>query len=270
MVKTDVRVRNNVRERGRPDGPVLLFAHGFGCDQGMWRRILPRFVDEYRVILFDHVGSGGSDLDAYDAAKYSSIDGYADDILEICEALDLHDVTLVAHSVSSMMALTAAARAPERLARLVLVAPSPAYIDDPATGYEGGFSAGDIEELLSSLDSNYLAWSAVMAPVVMGNADTPDLGEELEESFCRMSPVVARGFARVTFLTDVRAILDRVSVPSLILQCADDVLAPVSAGRFLHEALPGSELVLMTATGHCPHVSAPTETADAITAFLAA
>jgi sigma-B regulation protein RsbQ len=266
----DIRSRNNLRELGRPDGPVLLLAHGFGCDQGMWRRILPRFIDRYRVVLFDHVGSGNSDIDSYDPQKYAAIDGYADDVLEICEALDLTDVTLVAHSVSSMMAVTAAARTSSRLVRLVLVAPSPSYIDDPATGYEGGFSSDDIDELLDSLDSNHLAWAAAMAPTVMGTPESPELEDELEVSFCRMSPVVARGFARVTFLTDVRATLARVPVPTLILQCTADALAPPSVGHYLHRTLPCSELVLMKATGHCPHVSAPEETTEAILAFLSA
>ncbi len=260
--------RNHVRIVGSAAGPVLLFAHGFGCDQDMWNRVLPAFVGDYRVVLFDHVGAGHSDLGAYSKAKYSSLDGYAADLLEICDQLDLRDVVLVAHSISAMMAVVAAVAEPARFARLVLVAPSPSYIDDPATGYVGGFSRADIDDLLASLDANYLAWSAAMAPTVMGNPDSPELGEELAGSFCRTDPDTARDFARVTFLSDSRPLLARVAIPALILQCADDALAPVEVGRYLHEQLAGSTLAQLAATGHCPHVSAPGEAADAIRSYL--
>lgn len=204
--------RNNVTILGNPDGPVIVFAHGFGCDQGVWSRMLPFFVDEYRVVLFDHVGAGGSDPEAYDRHKYSSLSGYARDLLELCEVLDLLGVTVVAHSVSSMMAITAAAQQPDRFRQLILVAPSPSYIDDPAEGYVGGFSRVDIDELLASMDNNYFAWAAEIAPMVMGNPQAPELGAELIGSFCQTNPDSAREFARVTFLTDSRPLLAAVTV----------------------------------------------------------
>lgn len=268
MLVSTVAERNHVTVTGRPDGPAMLFAHGFGCDQDMWRRIVPAFERDHRVVLFDHVGAGRSDLAAYDRDKYSSLDGYAQDLLEICAELDLRDVVLVAHSVSAMMAVVAAAADPARFSRLVLVAPSPCYVDDPDSAYVGGFSREDIDGLLESLDSNYFAWSAAMAPMVMGNADSPELGAELAGSFCRTDPAIARQFARVTFLSDSRHALERVQTPALVLQCSDDLLAPVEVGHYVHERLAGSAFVQLAATGHCPHVSAPEETAAAITEYL--
>lgn len=262
--------RNHVTTAGRRDGPVLLFAHGFGCDQNMWARLLPSFTDCYRVVLFDHVGAGRSDSRAYDADRYASLDGYAGDLLEICEELDLRDVVLVAHSVSAMMAVVAAVAQPERFARLVLVAPSPCYIDDPEEGYVGGFSREDVEDLLRSLENNYFAWAAAMAPMVMGNPEAPELGAELTGSFCRTDPAIARDFARVTFLSDTRHLLGEVRTPALVLQCSDDVLAPAAVGEYVRDHLAGSTLVGLAATGHCPHVSAPEETAAAILDYLRA
>jgi sigma-B regulation protein RsbQ len=267
VVRT-VAARNHVTVTGRPDGPVMLFAHGFGCDQDMWRRIVPAFEPDHRVVLFDHVGAGHSDPEAYDRDKYATLDGYAQDLLEICAELELTDVVLVAHSVSAMMAVVAAAAEPARFSRLVLVAPSPCYVDDPGSGYVGGFSREDIDGLLESMDSNYFAWTAAMAPMVMGNADAPELGQELAGSFCRTNPDVARQFARVTFLSDTREALGRVTTPALVLQCSDDLLAPVDVGRYVHDRLAGSTFVQLAATGHCPHVSAPEETAAAITQYL--
>jgi sigma-B regulation protein RsbQ len=258
--------RNNVRETGRVDGQPMLFAHGFGCDQHMWRFVAPRFEDRFRVVLFDHVGAGGSDLSAYDPDRYASLAGYADDVLGICRELDLHDVIFVGHSVSAMIGALAALAEPERFAKLVFVGPSPRYIDDGA--YVGGFSRDDIEELLDSLDSNYLGWSQAMAPVIMGNADRPELGAELTASFCRADPDIARRFARVTFLSDNRADLGRVATPTLVLQCANDAIAPVAVGRYVTDALPNASMVLLDATGHCPNLSAPDQTADAIDAFV--
>lgn len=268
MQVSTVAERNNVTTAGPADGPVMLFAHGFGCDQDMWRRVLPAFVKDYRVVLFDHVGAGRSDLAAYDRDKYASLDGYAQDILEICAEMDLRDVVLVGHSVSAMMAVVAAAAEPSRFSRLVLVAPSPSYIDDPSTGYVGGFSRADIDDLLASLDSNYFAWAAAMAPMVMGNPDSPELGTELAGSFCQTNPDIAHHFARTTFLSDTRPLLPQVTTPALILQCSDDLLAPVEVGQYVHEQLTGSTLVQLAATGHCPHVSAPEETAAAIVRYL--
>lgn len=267
-VSTVIR-RNNVTVSGRADGPVMMFAHGYGCDQDMWRRLLPYFADNYRLVLFDHVGAGHSDVNAYDREKYGSLDGYAADLLEICACLDLKDVILVAHSVSAMMAVIAATQEPERFSRLILVAPSPRYTNDPAEGYVGGFSQEDIEGLLASLDSNYFAWAEALAPMAMANPETPELAEELRSSFCRTNPSIARHFARVTFLSDTRQVLGKVPTDSLILQCSDDLLAPPEVGTYVHQHLEHSSLVHLQATGHCPHVSAPQATADAILQYLA-
>jgi sigma-B regulation protein RsbQ len=258
--------RNNVTVSGRPDGQPMLFAHGFGCDQNMWRFVAPAFEDEFRIVLFDHVGAGRSDLSAYDAERYSSLEGYAEDVLEICDELDLRDVVLVGHSVSGMIGVLAAVRQPDRFSRLVLVSPSPRYLDDE--GYVGGFQAADIDELLESLESNYLGWSSAMAPVIMGNPDRPELGAELTESFCRTDPEIARRFARVTFLSDNRADLPGVQVPALVIQCSSDAIAPVAVGEYVDRELPDSTLVVLRANGHCPNLSAPDETVAAMKAFL--
>ena len=244
----------------------MLFAHGFGCDQNMWRLVTPAFEKDHRIVLFDHVGAGSSDLSAYDRDRYASLDGYAADVLEICRALDLTDVTFVGHSVSSMIGVLAAIEEPERFARLVLVGPSPRYVDDE--GYVGGFARADIDELLDSLDSNFLGWSSVMAPVIMGNPDRPELGDELTNSFCRTDPDIAADFARVTFLSDNRADLARVTVPTLVLQCSEDAIAPRAVGEYVHREVADSRLAVLDAVGHCPNLSAPEETIAAIKAFL--
>ena len=202
---------------------------------------------------------------AYDPARYASLDAYADDVVEICRALGLTGAIFVGHSVSSMIGMLAADRAPELIGRLVMVGPSPRYIDDE--GYTGGFSRADIEELLESLDSNFLGWSSAMAPVIMGNADRPDLGAELTESFCRTDPEIAAQFARVTFMSDNRGDLGRVRVPTLVLQCSDDAIAPQAVGEYVHREIAGSRFVRLRATGHCPNLSAPEETTQAIRAF---
>jgi sigma-B regulation protein RsbQ len=244
----------------------MLFAHGFGCDSTMWRLVAPDFEVDHRVITFDHVGHGGSDLAAYDPEKYDSLHGYADDVVEICRAMDLSDVVFVGHSVSAMVGVLAARKAPERFGALVMIGPSPRYVDDE--GYTGGFSREDVAGLLASLEANHLGWSAAMAPMIMGNAERPELGEELTNSFCRTDPSIARQFARVTFLSDNRADLAHVAVPTLVLQCSQDVIAPEAVGRFVHEQVPGSVFTQLAATGHCPHLSAPEETTAAIRAFL--
>ncbi|HEX6596558.1 MAG TPA: alpha/beta hydrolase [Acidimicrobiales bacterium] len=262
----EVLARNNVAVSGDPDGRPIVFAHGFGCDQNMWRFVVPSFADRYRIVLFDYVGAGASDLSAYDPDRYGRLDGYAQDVLDICEALDLRDAVFVGHSVSSMVGVLAAARAPGRIGALVLVGPSPRYIVDD--GYPGGFTEADIEDLITSLDSNYLGWSSTMAPVIMGNPDRPQLGAELTASFCRTDPEIQKRFARVTFLSDNRADLASVRVPTLVLQCSDDVIAPDAVGEYVHDHIPGSRFVKLRATGHCPNLSAPEETAAAIAGFL--
>jgi sigma-B regulation protein RsbQ len=260
--------RNNVTVHGTRDAQPMVFAHGFGCDQNMWRHVWPAFADSHQVVLFDHVGAGGSDPSGFDRTRHASLQGYAEDVLEICRELDLTDVVLVAHSVSAMVAVLAAAAEPERFARLVLVGPSPRYLDDE--GYTGGFSREDIDELLASLERNYLGWSSAMAPVIMGVPDRPELGEELTNSFCQTDPELAAHFARTTFLSDNRDDLARVTTPSLILQCSDDAIAPEVVGTYVHEHLAGSTLVHLEAKGHCPNLSAPEETIAAIRDYLTA
>jgi sigma-B regulation protein RsbQ len=259
--------KHNVRITGTGQQP-MLFAHGFGCDQNMWRFVAPAFADDYKVVLFDHVGHGGSDRSAFDRDKYASLEGYADDVLVICRDLDLRRVVFVGHSVSAMIGVLAAAREPDRFDKLVLIGPSPRYVNDGA--YHGGFDRKDIDELLEFLDHNHLGWSSAMAPTIMGNGDRPELGAELANSFCATDPEIAKHFARVTFLSDNRADLRRVAAPSLVLQCASDVIAPQCVGEYVCEHLANGTLVLMNATGHCPNLSAPEETIAAMKAFLKA
>jgi sigma-B regulation protein RsbQ len=255
-----------VRLSGVPAGRPILFAHGFGCDQTMWRFVAPDFEVDHRVVLFDHVGSGNSDLSAYDFQKYASLRGYASDIVEICRELELSDVVFVGHSVSSMIGVLAYQEAPELFGALVMVGPSPRYVDDD--GYVGGFSRNDILGLLDALDANPLGWSTQMAPVIMGNPERPELAEELTNSFCRTDPDIARQFARVTFLSDNRPDLDDVAVPTLVLQCSQDVIAPETVGRYVHEHIPGSVFTQLAATGHVPQLSGPEETTAAMRSFL--
>ncbi|WP_134741527.1 alpha/beta hydrolase [Nocardioides sp. 503] len=261
-----VTARHGVSLSGPVDGQPMLFAHGFGCDQSMWRYVAPAFADRYRVITFDHIGSGGSDSSTYDPDKYSDLAGYAADVVEIVRDLDLHDVVFVGHSVSSMIGALAVIEDPERFSRLVMVSPSPRYIDD--VDYTGGFAREDIDELLESLSSNFLGWSATMAPVIVGNPDRPALGDELTASFCRMDPDIARRFATTTFLSDNREDLPQVGVPTLVLQCTRDAIAPTTVGRYVADTIPDATLVQLDATGHCPNLSAPEETIAAIEGFL--
>ena len=264
---TGVRVRNNVRVSGNPAGRPVIFAHGFGCSQEMWRDVVPAFEADFRIVLFDHVGAGDSDLSHYDYGKYDSLHGYADDVLEVLEELDLHDVVYVGHSVGSMIGVLAATRAPERFGARTLVCPSPRYTNDD--GYVGGFDQHEIDGLLEALDANYLGWSAAMAPVIVGNAERPELGQELTTSFCKTDPDIASHFAHVTFLSDNRRDLAQVSTPTLILQSEHDVIAPLRVGEYVHRQIPGSEFVVMPISGHCPNLSAPGLLATEIQAFLA-
>jgi sigma-B regulation protein RsbQ len=257
-----------VRESGLPTGQPIVFSHGFGCDQAMWRFVAPAFAADYRTIVFDHAGFGRSDISAWSAERYGTLQAYADDLLEIIHELDLHDVIFVGHSVAAMIGVLAANAEPSRFAHLVLVGPSPRYVDDPDSGYAGGFTRSDIDDLLDTLDSNHLGWSVGMAPVIMGNSDRPELTEELTTSFCRTDPRVASTFARATFLSDNRADLAKVSVPTLVLQCAEDPIAPDGVGEYVHRHIPHSTLINLRATGHCPNLSAPEETAAAIRNYL--
>jgi len=260
-----VRTRNNVKVSGQGTR-AMVFAHGYGCDQNMWRFVTPAFEDDYQIVLFDHVGAGRSDLTAYDRAKYSSLDGYASDIIEICAELGIEHGVFVGHSVSAMIGVLAAIRAPQCFDDLVLIGPSPRYINDDT--YLGGFSEQDIRELLEFQDRNYLGWSGTLAPVIMGNADRPELADELNNSFCRTDPDIAKQFAAVTFLSDNRTDLPKLQARALVMQCSEDAIAPLQVGEYVHRELPNSEFVLLGATGHCPHLSHPDETIAAIKEFL--
>jgi len=259
--------RNNVSVTGRGATP-MIFAHGYGCDQHMWRLITPSFADEYKIVLYDLTGSGRSDLSAYDRNKYGSLQGHATDLLEICDALKLSNAIVVGHSVSAMTGVLAANREPGRFSSLVMVAPSPCYLND--RDYAGGFERPDIDGLLDFLDSNFLGWSTTMAPAIMGMPDQPELAEELTNNFCRTDPEIAKHFGRVTFLSDHRADAKALKHPALVLQCSDDIIAPLAVGEWLNRNMERSELVVMKATGHCPHLSAPAETIAAMRKFLAA
>jgi sigma-B regulation protein RsbQ len=258
--------RNNVRVFGDGTQP-MLFAHGFGCDQNMWRFVTPAFEHDYRIVLFDYVGSGKSDLDSYDERRYATLNGYAQDVVDVCKALDLHDTIFVGHSVSGMIGLLAALDEPDRFERLIMVGPSPRYINDPPA-YIGGFDRTDIEGLLDMMDKNFIGWAGYLAPAIMQNPEHPEFTKELEESFCSTDPRIARQFAEATFFADNRRDLARVSHPVLIMQCSDDIIAPLAVGSYLSNAMPGSTLKVMKATGHCPHVSHPEETIEVIKDYL--
>jgi sigma-B regulation protein RsbQ len=264
---TNIIQRNNVRVFGEGTQP-MVFAHGFGCDQNMWRYITPAFERDYRIVLFDYVGAGQSDVSAYDAARYRTLDGYTADVLDIVNELDLHDVIFVGHSVSSMIGVLAANKEPDRFSRLIFIGPSPRYINEEDSEYVGGFGRADIDGLFEMMDKNFLGWANFLAPAIMKNPDRPELGEELAHSFCSTDPVMARAFAKATFYSDNRADLDHVTVPSLILQCSDDMVAPLAVGEYLHQRLPDSTLRIMKATGHCPHMSHPEETVQLVQDYL--
>lgn len=258
--------RNNVKLFGSGEQP-MMFAHGFGCDQNMWRFITPAFEEDYKIVLFDYVGAGRSDASAYNPERYSSLQGYAEDVIEICEELQLQKVVFVGHSVSSMIGLLAAIQHPEYFESLIMVGPSPCYIND--NGYKGGFERKDIEGLLETMEKNYIGWANFMAPNIMGHPDRPHLGQELTESFCSTDPVIAKQFAEATFFSDNRSDLQKNRVPSLVLQCSEDIIAPLEVGDYVSKHLPRSTLKVMKATGHCPHISEPEETIALMKEYLA-
>jgi len=261
-----VERRNHVRVEG--EGPAtLFFAHGFGCDHNMWRLIAPAYAKRYRTVLFDLVGSGKSDLSAYDPVKYGSLQGYADDVVEIVREFGKGPAIFVGHSVSSMIGMLANLKDPEPFAAQIMIGPSPSYVNDG--DYVGGFTRKDIDSLLETLESNYLGWSSNMAPAIMGAPQQPELAVELTNSFCRTDPEIAKQFARVTFLSDVRKELPRLQTPTLIVQCSDDLIAPLSVGKYMHEKLPRSTLAVIENVGHCPHLSSPGPSTAAMDAFLA-
>ncbi|CAN5472020.1 alpha/beta hydrolase [soil metagenome] len=262
----DLARRNNVTIKG--DGAVtLVFSHGFGCDQNMWRFLAPRYESRFRTVLFDLVGSGRSDLASWNSRKYAKLDGHADDVLELIHAFSAGPVIFIGHSVSAMIGLLAANRSPDSVAAHVMIGPSPRYIDDDP--YFGGFCEEDVESLLQTLESNYLGWAGSMAPSIMGSPDVPELAQELESSFCRTDPEIAKHFARVIFTSDHRADLARLEEPALVIQSAEDFIAPPHVGEFIARTLPNGQLRVIDNVGHLPHVSAPDESAEAIDEFLA-
>lgn len=258
--------RNNVHVSG--EGPAtVIFAHGFGCDQNMWRLLAPQYASRFRTVTFDHVGSGRSDMAAYDRSKYDSLRGYAADLVEVVQDCGAGPVVVVGHSVSAMVGMLAGLSAPGAIAAHIMIGPSPCYINDG--DYIGGFSREDIDGLLDMLESNYLGWAGTMAPAIMGAPDRPELGLELAESFCRTDPEIAKQFARVTFLSDNRADLVRLQEPTLIIQSNEDFIAPLAVGRYMHRVMPRATLAVVDNVGHCPHLSAPSASAAAIDSFLA-
>ncbi len=261
-----IRGRNNVLISGTGDR-ILLFVHGFGCDQSMWRYIVPAFEADYRIVLMDLVGSGQSDLSAFNLDRYSNLEGYAEDIVEVIEALEMSDVTLIGHSVSSMLGVIAAIRNPKAFSRIVMIGPSPCYLNHPPD-YLGGFDTEDIEEMLDLMDKNYMGWASFLAPVIMGNPDSPKYAEELEERFCSTDPITAKAFAKATFYSDHRHSLSQVTTPCLIMQCSEDAIAPDSVGEYMHRQMPNAAYVKLKATGHCPHLSHPKETIAVIQNYL--
>lgn len=261
-----ILARNNVNILGS-GSPTLVFAHGFGCDQNMWRFIITAFKDRYRIVLFDYVGAGKSDISFYNKERYADLNGYAEDVLEIMNALELSNAVFIGHSVSGMIGMLAALKQPNLFSHLVLVGPSPCYINSP--GYVGGFEREDIQELLVTMEKNYIGWANFLAPAIMKNPAHPELVQELTESFCSTDPIIARQFAEATFFSDNRNDLPKLKTPCLILQCSDDLIAPLSIGEFLHSQISNSTLKVLKATGHCPHMSAPEETIEAIQGYFA-
>lgn len=257
--------RNNVKIFGK-GSTTLVFAHGFGCDQTMWRFLTPYFEDTYTIVLFDYVGSGKSDLSFYDIGRYSSFDGYAQDITEICTALNLQDVVFIGHSVSCMIGVMAHIQQPQLFKSIILIAPSARYINDE--DYIGGFEQADIDGVITAMEENFAGWANFLAPVIMKNSDRPELATELEEKFCINDHAINKRFARLTFYSDSRPELLKVNVPALILQCSDDAIAPDTAGSYIYENITGSQFIKMQAIGHCPHMSHPEETAEHISEYL--
>lgn len=263
---SQIQRRNNLRISGQGDRAVM-FVHGLGCDQRMWRYVAPGFEPDFKVILMDLVGCGQSDLSAFNVERHSELEGYAQDILEVIAALDLQDVTFVGHSVSSMLGAIAAIRQPEKFSKLVMVTPSPCYLNHPPD-YLGGFDRADIEELLDLMDKNYTGWASFLAPLAMGNSDTPELAQELETSFCATDPIAAKALVKATFYSDCRSLLPQLATPCLILQSSEDALVPESVGEYLHHHIPHSSYIKLAATGHCPHLSHPLETAAFIRDYI--
>lgn len=246
----------------------MVFIHGYGCDQNMWRFVAPAFENDYKVVLLDLVGCGDSDPEAYEYQKYNSLDGHVADIIEICHTLELENIILVGHSVSAVIAALASIRRPDLFEKLIMICPSPRYLNDEKTGYTGGFDESDIAEMLQTLNDNYLGWSSAIAPVIMGHPDKPEFSRELLNSFCRNNPAIAEQFAIVTFKGDNRDDLVKIKLPTLIIQSSQDLIAPMEVGRYVHEHIAGSSLMVLDTSGHCPHLTAPKQTLAAMMNYL--
>lgn len=267
MLKTDVITRNNVTVHGTSKN-VLMLAHGFGCDQRMWRFVLPALAEHFTVVLFDYVGSGKSELSSFSVDKYSTLEGYATDVLEIISELDYEKVVFCGHSVSCMIGLIASLRSPEKFSELIMICPSPCFIND-LPEYEGGFEKTDLQELMNLMDKNYIGWAEYLAPLVLGASSSKKLIGELSGSFCSTDPIVAKTFAQATFFSDHRQQLPQCVIKTLIIQSESDSLAPVSVGRYIHDRIEESELKIVEVEGHCVHMTEPSLTAGLITEFLA-
>lgn len=257
--------RNHVRVIGEGH-QIIVMAHGFGCDQNMWQYITPYFKEQYKIVLFDYVGSGKSDMSAYDAEKYNSLHGYKQDLLEVIEALDLEQVIYFGHSVSSMIGLLAAIEQPQKFKQMIMIGPSPCYLNDEH--YKGGFEKSDVEDLLSMMEMNFAGWASFMAPFAMGNEGTSPITEELENTFVSCNPQIAKQFAEVTFYSDYRDTIAKLQVPTLIMQCANDSVVPVEVGYYLHKNIKNSELVILDTRGHYPHISEPKLTVELMNNYL--
>ncbi|WP_088104557.1 alpha/beta fold hydrolase [Halalkalibacter urbisdiaboli] len=265
-MRQEIVIRNNITLKGN-GSQTIVFAPGFGCDQSVWKYMTHAFEDDYQLVLFDYVGSGKSDLQAYDMNKYQTLAGYAQDVLDVCSALDLKDTIFVGHSVGSMIGMLASLRHPEYFSHLIMIGPSPCYLNDPPD-YYGGFEKEQLLGLIDMMEKNYIGWATVFAETVMNNPNRPELKQELEERFCSTDPIIARQFAEAAFFADNRKDLQNVTVPSLILQCSEDVIASSEVGKYIHQHLPNSTLEQMRATGHCPHMSHPDETVRLIRHYL--
>ena len=261
----DVFKRNNVTISGQGE-KVILFAHGFGCDQNTWKYIKNAFTTDYKTVFFDYVGAGRSDLDFYDPQKYNSLDGYATDVIEICLALRSDNIIFIGHSVSCMIGVLASIKNPGIFKKLILIGPSPCYIN--TEGYTGGFDQDIIDSLFEVMEEDYIGWAQSLAPAIMGNQNDPELGKELADSFCSIDPTIAKQFARVTFLSDNRKDLPLVQVESLTIQCSVDTIAPLSVGEYVHQHMPNNTLTVLDAYTHCPHMSYPEQTIAAIRNYL--
>ncbi|PID22289.1 alpha/beta hydrolase [Sporosarcina sp. P3] len=261
----DIKVRNAVHITGSGE-QTIVFAHGFGCDQTVWNHVIPAFEKQYRIVTFDYVGSGHSDKRAYSAERYESLPGYAQDVIEVCDALELKDIIYVGHSVSGMIGVLASIQRPDLMEKLIMIGPSPHYLNEP--DYRGGFEREDIDELLDMMEMNYKEFTKYLAPIAMKNEDRPHLSDEFESMLCANDPGIARRFAKATFMSDVREELSKVTTKTLILQPTEDSIVPIEVGYYIEEHMSNSELVIMKAKGHNPHISHPTETIKEITRFI--